>query len=385
MVSTRITLLLLLLVLSLGYFRQHTQAGRIDSAAFALPTAPAPADTTFAALIERLSEPGGYFDSDNLISNEASYLHVLGRMRQLGVRGGAYVGVGPDQNFSYIAHVRPEIAFIIDIRRDNLLHHLLYKALFQLAGNRIEYLCLLFGRPLPEDPARYDGRRVEDLVDYIDDIPGRVELFEAAAQRIRTIVPTFGYPLSAQDLDTIRRIHAAFFRAGLDLRFTSRGRAARTYYPNFRDLIFATDLALRQGNYLAIEESFRFVKELQAKHLIVPVVGDLAGPHALRAIGREIERRGLFVSAFYTSNVEYYLMIDGIFDRYVASVSTMPYRPESVIIRSYFGRGFPHPQNVGGSYATQLLERFETFNAEAEAGGYLSYDDLVRKNVLTNR
>jgi hypothetical protein len=63
----------------------------------------------------------------------------------------------------------------------------------------------------------------------------------------------------------------------------------------------------------------------------------------------------------------------------------MPYRPESVIIRSYFGRGFPHPQNVGGSYATQLLERFETFNAEAEAGGYLSYDDLVRKNVLTNR
>lgn len=383
MASTRITLLVL--ALSLGYFTQHTQTGGIEPAAFDVPIVQAPADTTFAALIEQLSEPGGYFDSDNLISNESSYLHVLGRMRQLGVRGGAYIGVGPDQNFSYIAHVRPEVAFLIDIRRDNLLHHLFYKALFQLSRNRIEFLCLLFGRPLPEDPARYEGRRVEDLVDYIDDTPARVELFETAAQRIRAVVPTWGYRVSDQDLDTIRRIHAAFFRAGLDLRFTSRGRAPRTYYPNYRDLILATDLALRQGNYLAIEENFRFVKEMQAQHRIIPVVGDLAGPHAMRAIGREIERRNLFVSAFYTSNVEYYLMIDGIFEQYAANVATLPHRPESVIIRSYFGRGFAHPQNVSGSYATQLLERFETFDAETLAGGYTSYDDLVRKNVLTNR
>ena len=78
------------------------------------------ADTTFAALVERLSESGGYFDTDNLISNESSYLHVMGALREIGVRGGAYIGVGPDQNFSYIARIRPSIAFIIDIRRDNL-------------------------------------------------------------------------------------------------------------------------------------------------------------------------------------------------------------------------------------------------------------------------
>ena len=93
--------------------------------------APALSDSAFAALVARISEPGGYFDSDNLISNESSYLHVLGAMRRLGVAGGAYVGVGPDQNFSYIAQVRPRIAFIIDIRRDNLLQHLLFKSLFE--------------------------------------------------------------------------------------------------------------------------------------------------------------------------------------------------------------------------------------------------------------
>src|SRR5256885_2347498 len=32
--------------------------------------------TAFAALIEQLSESNGDFDTDNLISNESSYLHV---------------------------------------------------------------------------------------------------------------------------------------------------------------------------------------------------------------------------------------------------------------------------------------------------------------------
>src|SRR5262245_8024935 len=84
--------------------------------------------TEFAHLVARLSEPGGYFDSDNLVSNETSYLHVLPALRTLDLHGGAYVGVGPEQNFSYIAELKPAIAILIDIRRDNMLLHLLFKA-----------------------------------------------------------------------------------------------------------------------------------------------------------------------------------------------------------------------------------------------------------------
>ena len=110
--------------------------------------AQAPAtNASFAGIVEALSEPGGYFDTDNLISNEASYLHVMGGLRELGVTGGAYLGVGPDPNFSYIAQVRPEIAIIVDIRRDNLLQQLLFKALFELSATRAEYLGLLLSRP----------------------------------------------------------------------------------------------------------------------------------------------------------------------------------------------------------------------------------------------
>src|SRR3954451_3361013 len=89
-----------------------------------------PAGQSLAALVEQLSEEGGEFDTDNLISNERSYLEVMPALKAAGVSGGAYIGVGPDQNFSYIAQLRPSIAFIIDIRRDNLLLHLLFKSLF---------------------------------------------------------------------------------------------------------------------------------------------------------------------------------------------------------------------------------------------------------------
>src|ERR1700741_3433145 len=106
-------------------------------------------ETRFAAAIDRLSEPGGYFDTDNLISNESSYLDVLPALRAHDVRGGAYLGVGPDQNFSYIARVRPTVAYIIDIRRDNLLLHLLFKAIFARAPDRVTYLALLTGRSPP--------------------------------------------------------------------------------------------------------------------------------------------------------------------------------------------------------------------------------------------
>ena len=132
-----------LLVLYLG-----VACGERDSAA--QTDAVRVADTTFAGLITALSEPGGFFDTDNLISNESSYLHAIDALEDRQVTGGVYLGVGPSQNFAYIAHIKPSLAFIVDIRRDNLLEHLLFKALFARAENRVTFLAGLFGvRPPP--------------------------------------------------------------------------------------------------------------------------------------------------------------------------------------------------------------------------------------------
>jgi hypothetical protein len=343
------------------------------------PAVPVP-DAGFAALIQRLSEAGGFFPSDNLVSNETSYQHVLGKMEQLGVKGGVYLGVGPDQSFTYIAQVRPTLVFIIDIRRDNLLHHLLFKSIFQQARTRVEYLSILLGRPAPANVDEWRDASIADIVKYLDETPADAEDFQLHADAIRAIVQTYGLPLSDADLTTIRQIHTAFRDRGLEIQYSYGSR-----YPTYRQLLLETDLDGVTRNYLASEESFQFLKELQRRNRVIPVTGDLGGEHALAAVGREIRARGLTISAFYVSNVEQYLMRSVAFQQFAETMAGMPFDDHSVIIRSYFGRWGGHIYNVPGHMSTQLLERFVDFATEYHAGGYGTYSDLVTKNVLPLR
>ncbi|HKX27780.1 MAG TPA: hypothetical protein VJ302_08825 [Blastocatellia bacterium] len=338
----------------------------------------------FAQLVEKFSEPNGYFDTDNLISNEASYLHVLGRMRQMKISGGAYLGVGPDQSFSYIAQIRPEIVFIVDIRRDNLLQHFLFKSLFQLSRNRMEYLCLLFGKPVPADLKTWDSRPIQEIVAYLEKAPAKRELLDGTRSTIQAAVKNFGPKLETSELETIGRIHAAFFDGGLDLKFTSKNRPPRHYYPSYRDLLLEKDLTGKLGNYLANEEDFLFLKSLEERNLVIPVVGNLAGDHALKSIAQFLAERGVRVSAFYTSNVEFYLMRGDDFDRFAGNVKMLPRDEKSLLIRSYFNGtwGYPHPQSVNGYYSTQLLQTMDSFIKEQGNGGYQSYTDVISKHIL---
>jgi hypothetical protein len=344
-------------------------------------------DSSFARLIERLSEPGGYFDTDNLISNETSYLHVVGALEELGVRGGAYIGVGPDQNFSYIAAIRPEIAFIVDIRRDNLLQHLMFKALFSLARNRLEYLCLLLGRSVPDDIEEWAERSIDDIIVYIDGTAAEPEVAGNVLAAVAERAGAFGYPLSDSDVETVRRIHGTFIREGLSLRFQSYGRRPRPYYPTYRQLLLERDFGGRQASYLASDEAFRFVKSLQESDQVIPVVGDFAGEHALLAVGEYLRERGTRVSAFYTSNVEQYVMREGAFGRFVRNLEQLPHNEDSVIIRSFFGRnfGYVHPQAVPGYYSVQLLQTIDGLLSNHAAAGYRSYLELVSRDAVDLR
>lgn len=303
-------------------------------------TLPAPQPrTSFAAQIASLSEAEGYFDTDNLISNEWSYLEVLPELEKRSVHGGVYIGVGPDQNFSYIAHVKPSIAFILDIRRDNLLLHLLFKALFAQSHTRIEYLALLFGRPIPADVNAWRTAPIEKMADYIDKSAAEPKFVDALRARLDRVVTGFGVPLTSKESATIDRFHRRFIASGLGLRFQSYNRYGQDYYPMYRELLLATDGAGRQGNYLASEDAFQFVKSLQDRDRIIPVTGNLSGPSALVAIGRAIAEQKETLSAFYASNVEFYLARDGTYLRFVNNLGRVPHTNRSVIIRSIFNRG----------------------------------------------
>jgi hypothetical protein len=338
-----------------------------------LATAPAAQDTSFASLVARLSEPGGFFDTDNLVSNEQSYLHPLGALRELGTSGGAYLGVGPDQNFAYILAVRPAIALIVDIRRDNMLQQLLFKELFARARNRLEYLCLLFGRDLPANPASWNEASLERRLAYIDSTRPR----DPPALNLRR----FGVPLDSQDMAKIAQMHREFVASGLDLRLTTFNRPVRLDYPTYRDLLLEKDLDGRQSGYLVHETGFRELQRMQRENRIVPVVGDLSGARAMSAIARFLRERGLTVSAFYTSNVEQYLLRNGSFAAFARNVAALPYDAKSVLIRSYFSNRRPHPAQVPGYNTVQVVQTFASFLAGMAGGGYADYFDLVTRDV----
>jgi hypothetical protein len=327
----------------------------------------------FASLITGLSEPGGYFDTDNLISNERSYLQVLPDLRQARLAGGAYIGVGPDTNFSYIAEVRPAIAFIIDIRRDNLLLHLLFKAIFEMSGTRAEYLALLLGRPAVPGNGWRDAS-IDRLVAHFDRAgPARDETV-ARTRRLDEALKRTGVALSPQDRATMSRFHQRFIDAGLDLRFNTLGRSPQANYPTYRELLLETDAGGRQANYLASEDAFQFVKSLQDRDLVIPVVGDLSGPSALPAIGRLLTSRRNRLTTFYTSNVEFYLYGQGTFPRFVASLGHLPRANKSVVIRSIFGRPWMGRPGDGSTSQLQLVNDLVTGFAE---GRFKSYGQLV--------
>ena len=331
-------------------------------------------DTAFASLVARFSEPAGYFDTDNIISNEDSYLHPISTLRRVGVSGGVYIGVGPDQNFSYIAALRPRAAVIIDIRRDNLLEHLLFKSIFAQSRNRVEYLSMLFGKPSPADTAGWGAKSIDSVLAYVR----RARASDAQLARIRSAVVNGArrsmIPLSDVDIETIKRFHDAFIREGPALRFTSYGRAPAAGYPDFAQLAGERDREGRQRSFLATEEAFHVVKSLEDRNLVIPVVGNFAGARAFDAVGKWMAANGERLSALYTSNVEQYLVRDGGFDQFATNVTRLPRDAKSVIIRSCFNacRG-AHPQAVSGYYSvqmTQLVDSFAALRASRRLNGY---------------
>jgi len=376
----RKSLAILIITTLLAGYPSAQQVQRPDKAV----KAAAPID--FGKLYTRLSEPGGYFGSDNLVSNELSYQHVLHKLEKMNVTGGAYLGVGPDQNFTYIARIKPRIAFMIDIRRDNMLQHLLFKALFMMAHSRTEYVSLLFARPAPANIKQWNSRPIKDLVDYVDRTPMDQKLAARTWTDVRERVKGFGIPLSDRDLDTINEIYQAFYRDGMEVRYTIRDRPSNRFFPPYRDLLMETDLEGHRHNYFATEADFQVVKQMQERNLIIPVTGDLSGDHAVRAIGQYLTETGERVSAFYTSNVEYYLMRQNSFDRFAENLKALPIDQRSVIIRSYFNYSYyasPHPQTVENYFSVQLLQTIESLLKDQGAGGYSGeYFDLVTRRSL---
>jgi hypothetical protein len=345
------------------------------------PEGPTRAERELGRLVAGLSEPGGFFDTDNLISNETAFLQVTPGLARV-PRGGVYVGVGPEQNFTYIARTRPAWAYVVDVRRDNALLHLALGALMSEAPDPYQFLCALLGRPCPErtPPGALDS--IEATLSAVERTPPRRSALErslAAAERHARA--TLGASYAPDDQAKLAQMLSAFFAGQLELRFQTFGRPA-SYHPSLRRLLLSRDPGGEAGHFLARPADYAFVRGLVRAGRVVPVTGDFAGPRALRALGDRLRARGERVTAFYVSNVELYLLRAGTFDRFAENLRALPADPRAVLIRACFEYGEPHPLGLPGHRSATVLESVPRFLELYDAGRFASYWDVCAVDYL---
>jgi hypothetical protein len=317
-------------------------------------------DAEFWALSTDWSEPNGSFRSDNLLSNEVWLQWVIPALLDVARPGRVYMGVGPEQNFTYIAALKPAMAIIVDVRRGNLDLHLMYKALFEMSSDRSEFLSRLFSRRRPDGLTA--ASNVHEIFDAYKDAAKDDALFEQNFQAILDhLQKTHGFPLPDEDVSGIRYVYEFFGENGANLTYWMSGgpggRGGFRNSPTYADLMTSTDESGTLRSYLATEENFQVLKTLESKNLLVPVVGNFAGPKAVRAVGAWLKAHDGIVSAFYLSNVEQYLTMDGIWMDFCANASQLPIDETSQFIRSYRSNGGP---GFGGGSLSQGIFQMAT-------------------------
>lgn len=339
----------------------------------------------FAQLVAKLSERAGYFGSDNLVSNELSYQHVLGTMEEMNLSGGVYLGVGPDQNYTYVAQIKPKLAIMLDIRRDALLQHVMFKALFMMSRSRIEYMSNLFARPLPKDYKKWNDRQIRDLVDYFDRTPLDQKMADKLKADLHKKIESFGLGLNQRDWETIDEIYQAFYTDCMEVRYTIRDRPTGRFFPAYRDILLEKDLKGRQRNYLASEATFQVIKTMHDQNRIVPATGDISGVKALKSIGDYLKEINEKVTAFYVSNVEFYLFRQDTMGRFVENLKSLPIDSRTLLIRSYFNYAYytnVHPQTVDNHFSVQLLQSIEALIKGFESGEISDYYQLTTRGSV---
>ena len=343
------------------------------------PAAPA-APSAFGASVAALSEPDGPFFSDNTISNETSYLQVAGPLAKLATPGGAYIGVGPEQSFTYIALTRPRLSFILDIRRQNMILHLLYKAIFEEATSRSHFVALLLGRPHDAAGAPGEGAGINAVLAHAEKSAPDKAGFAAAHARLRARV-ALQIPLDTEDKKTLEIVHRSFLDNQLELRFELKQKSGRRY-PTLREILVQKDPEGKQSGFLASENAFRFVQTMEKEGRIIPVVGDFAGDRAMPGIAAEIKKQGLTVSAFYVSNVEQYLFEPGVWPKWSRNVQALPIDEKSLFIRAWLDQGKSHPQQLEHHRTATLLQRVADFEERQARKPYTSWLAVATDRVL---
>lgn len=181
-------------------------------------------------------------------------------------------------------------------------------------------------------------------------LPENPRVFSSTLQEVRSkLERDRGFALMEADFSAIEKIMKAFSQQGSGTNYASDSpvgariaRGEANVFPTYAALMEAADSNGNRWSYLSTEENYLFVRNLEIKGLVVPVVGDFAGPKALRAIGQYVKDHDAVVATFYTSNVEDFFLrprpaqlniVNGGWQAYMGNISSLPINDSSVFLR----------------------------------------------------
>src|SRR5262245_15718083 len=206
-------------------------------------------DEEFWRLISDFSEPNGVYQYENFVSNEISYQTVLPELKQHTKPGGVYLGVGPEQNFTYVAAIEPKVAFILDIRRQNLVELLMYKALFEMSQDRADFVSRLFSRKRPAGLG--PNSSAAEIFLAFDSVAADKPLYDEILQAIRDRLKQHGFKPTGDDDQKIEYVFNVFFRGGPHMNYGFASSSPNTAVPSYHWLMLTTDSHGENWAYLA--------------------------------------------------------------------------------------------------------------------------------------
>ena len=333
-------------------------------------------DAEFWRMISEFSEPGGSYPYENFVSNEWNQQKVIPGLKNATRNGEVYIGVGPEQNFTYAAALQAKMAFVVDIRRQNMLEHLLYKALFELSPNRADFVSRLFSR---KRPAGLDDKTsASALFAAYENLKNDADFYVQNLEAVKSSFKRHGYQLSSEDIIRIEFVYQVFFRGGPAINYGFASATPAVSTPTYTQLVAMADEQGRNWSYLATEEAFQHVREMQRKNLFVPLVGDFAGPNAIRNIAKYLKEQNANVSAFYASNVETYLDERQTRDFY-GNLLSLPTDSTTTVIRFVDrNRASVMPWWNPSMEYTQAVSPMSDLVNLARGGSFPAYTDIIR-------
>ncbi len=239
-----------------------------------------------------------HYVKSNEIRHDVYFPYVEGK-------GGAYIGVGSDQNYTVMAVARSELVFLMDIDQSVVDLHRCYEALIEASA----------------DPTT---------------------LFERWAP--------------AGEADSVRIIEAMY--AGLPE--PERKRLVRLYR-NARETVYIhLDHVIKRKRdgkpttWLSDPELYAHVRGLYEADRVRMMGGDLTGPNSLQTAAAAARALGLPVRVIYFSNAEEYFDYS---KQFIANISAQPGDEQSVVLRTIYSKQWVHADQLW-AYQVQPLSDY---------------------------